>query len=141
MNVVRILNDLSNDMTELNCYVQQMVAVSSSFSAEYVDLNDERMRLAVLGDSAGYRNLFDAFCTLQALVRDKAAALDDFAANVATKIRDEEISEAVDKCIAVADANETKGNGEKAARAVLEKLAEEMGIHSLYAMVKEIRGE
>jgi len=124
MNAVRILNDLSNDMTELNCYVRQMVAVSCSFSGDYVDLDDERLRMAVLGDPDGYRDMFNAFCTLQALVRDKAEALDNFAAEVATKIRDEEISEAVDKCIAVADAHKTKGNGEKTAKAVLAKLAE-----------------
>ena len=79
----KILNDLSSEITELNCYTQQMVAVACSFSGDYVDISDYQLKLAVLGNPDDYRNLFNAFCTLMAMVRDKAEELDTTAAKLA----------------------------------------------------------
>ena len=86
----RILNDLSTEITDLNCSIQQMVAVACSFSGEYVDCTDHQLEMMVRGDIDGYRNLFNAFCTLMAIVRDKANELDDMAAKLADDVRDAE---------------------------------------------------
>ena len=85
-----MVRDLSTEITDLNCLVRQMSAVACSFAGDYVDITDYQLELAVKGDPDGYRDMFNAFCTLMALVRDKADQLDALAAGLHGKLRDAE---------------------------------------------------
>ena len=85
-----MVRDLSTEITDLNCLVRQMAAVACSFSGDYVDITDYQLGLVVKGDPDGYRDMFNAFCTLMALVREKADQLDALAAGLHSKLRDAE---------------------------------------------------
>lgn len=75
-NATAALHKLSSEMTDLLIHIQMTRAVVDSFAGEYIDTDDDRLKIAVLGNPDNYRNLFNAFCTLLKMVDDQADRLD-----------------------------------------------------------------